>query len=41
MFGMRTMIIMATVAFGAIRLVLRAIGPAQPLGVASEWTADE
>jgi hypothetical protein len=41
MFGMRTMIILATVAFGAMRLMLRALSPAQRLELASEWTADE
>jgi hypothetical protein len=38
---MRTMVILATVAIGAMRLVLRALGPAQPLESATEWTADE
>jgi hypothetical protein len=38
---MRTMIIVATVALGAMRLVLRALGPAPRLGRATEWTADE
>jgi hypothetical protein len=38
---MRTMVILATVAIGAMRLVWRALGPAQPLESATEWTADE
>lgn len=40
MYRMRTVIIVATVALGAMRLVLRALGPPQPLELA-EWTADE
>jgi hypothetical protein len=35
------MIIVATVAFGAIRLMLRRLSPAQRLELAGEWTADE
>jgi hypothetical protein len=35
------MIIVATVAIGALRLMLRALGPAQPLESSAEWTADE
>ena len=35
------MIILATVAFGAMRLMLRRLSPAQPLELAGEWTADE
>jgi hypothetical protein len=38
---MRTMVILATVAIGAMRLMLRALGPAQPPESATEWTADE
>jgi len=38
---MRTMIILATVAFGAMRLMLRTLSPAQQLELAREWTADE
>jgi len=34
---MQTVIILATVAFGAVRLVLRRLAPPQQL----EWTADE
>ena len=32
---------LATVAFGAMRLMLRRLSPAQPLELAGEWTADE
>lgn len=39
-YRMRTVIIVATVALGAMRLVLRALGPPQLLELA-EWTADE
>jgi hypothetical protein len=35
------MIILATVAFGAMRLVLRTLSPAQQPDLAGEWTADE
>jgi hypothetical protein len=38
---MRTMVILATVAFGAMRLMLRTLSPAQQLALAGEWTADE
>ena len=38
---MRTVIILATVAFGAMRLMLRALSSAQQLELAGEWTADE
>jgi hypothetical protein len=41
MFSMRTMIILATVAFGAMRLVLRTLSPIPKLELADEWTADE
>ena len=37
MCGMRTMIILATVAFGALNLMLRTLAPTHQL----EWTADE
>jgi len=37
---MRTVIIVATVALGAMRLVLRALGPPQLLEPA-EWTSDK
>jgi hypothetical protein len=39
--GMRTMIILATVAFGAMRLMLRTLSPTPQLELAREWTADE
>jgi len=39
--GMRTMIILAAVAFGAMRLVLRMLSPAERLELANEWIADE
>jgi hypothetical protein len=39
--SVRTMVILATVAIGALRLMLRALGPAQPFESATEWTADE
>jgi hypothetical protein len=38
---MRTMIILATVAFGAMRLMLRTLSRAQRLELAGEWIADE
>jgi hypothetical protein len=38
---MRTVIILATVAFGALRLMLRTLSPAEHLELAGEWTADE
>ena len=41
MSGMRTMIILATVALGVMRLVLRTVSPIQNLELAREWTADE
>jgi hypothetical protein len=37
---MRTMVILATVAIGAVRLVLRAFGP-RALESTTEWSADE
>jgi hypothetical protein len=39
--GVRTMIILATVALGAMRLVLRTLSPTPQLELAREWTADE
>ncbi len=41
MFAMRTTIILATVAIGVMRLVLRIVSPIQRLEIAREWTADE
>jgi hypothetical protein len=38
---MRTVLILATVAIGALSLMLRAFAPTQALDSASEWTADE
>jgi hypothetical protein len=35
------MIILAAVAFGAMRLVLRTLSPAQRFELANEWIADE
>jgi hypothetical protein len=35
------MIILAAVAFGAMRLMLRTLHPAQRLELAGEWVADE
>jgi hypothetical protein len=37
---MYTVVIMATVAMGAFRLIWRALSPAEPESP-SEWTADE
>jgi len=41
MAGMRTVVILATLSFGALRFMLRALNPADPLGSGMEWTADE
>jgi hypothetical protein len=38
---MRTVLILATVAIGAMRLMLRAFAPTQALDAVTEWTADE
>lgn len=38
---MRTFVIMATVAFGAVNIIWRAFNPAKPIDFATEWTADE
>ena len=38
---MRTVLIVATVAMGALRIVWRAFSPSDPLGSGEEWTADE
>ena len=38
---MRTVVIVATVAMGALRIMWRAISAADPLGSGEEWTADE
>lgn len=39
--GMRTVVIVATVAMGALRIMWRALSPSDPLGSGEEWTADE
>jgi len=39
--AMRTVVIVATVAMAALRIVWRAFNPADPLGSGEEWTADE
>lgn len=41
MAGMRTVVILATLSFGAVRIMLRALNPADPRGSGMEWTADE
>jgi hypothetical protein len=41
MAGMRTVVILATISFGALRVMWRALSPADPLGSGAEWTADE
>jgi hypothetical protein len=38
---MRTVVILATLSFGALRVMWRAINPTDPLGSGLEWTADE
>jgi hypothetical protein len=38
---MRTVLIVATVAIGAMRLMWRRLGPPVPLESFMEWTADE
>jgi len=38
---MGTVVIVATVAIGALRIMWRAISPSDPLGSGEEWTADE
>jgi hypothetical protein len=39
--GMRTVVNVATVAMGALRIMWRALSPSDPLGSGEEWTADE
>jgi hypothetical protein len=39
--GMRTVVILATISIGAIRIMWRAFGPAEPHRAPVEWTADE
>jgi hypothetical protein len=41
MTAMRTVVILATLSFGAFRVMWRALNPADPLGSGPEWTADE
>jgi hypothetical protein len=38
---MRNLVIAATVAMGALRIMWRALSPSDPLGSGEEWTADE
>jgi hypothetical protein len=38
---MRTMLIVATVAMAALRIMWHAFSPSDPLGSGEEWTADE
>ena len=38
---MRTLVIVATVAVGAVQIVWRAFNPSKPIEYATEWTADE
>lgn len=38
---MRTVIIVAVVAIGAMRLMWRRLGPPAPFDSATEWTTDE
>lgn len=38
---MRTVLIVAIVAMGALRIMWRAVSAADPLGSGEEWTADE
>ena len=41
MTSMRTMLIVATVAFGAAQLMWRVMRPSRQAALALEWTADE
>jgi hypothetical protein len=41
MAGMRTVVIVATLSIGALRIMWRALSPADVLGSGEEWTADE
>ena len=41
MTSMRNMVVIAMVAFGAIRIMWRVLSPAQPPAFATEWAADE
>jgi hypothetical protein len=41
MAGMKAVVILATLSFGALRVMWRALSPGDPLGSGVEWTADE
>ena len=41
MASIRTVLIVATLSIGALRIMWRALSPADPLGSGEEWTADE
>lgn len=41
MFSMRTLVILATVAIGAVHILWRSWSPPKPIEFATEWTADE
>ena len=38
---MRTVVILATLSFGALRVMWRALSQSNPPGYRIEWTADE
>ena len=38
---MRKLVIVATVAMGALRIMWRALSPSDPLSSGEEWTDDE
>jgi hypothetical protein len=38
---MRTVVSLATLSFGALRVMWRAFNPADPIGSGQEWTAYE
>ena len=38
---MKAVVILATLSFGALRVMWRALSPGDPLGSGVEWTADE
>ena len=38
---MRTLVIVTTVAVGAVQILWRAFSPSKPIDSAIEWTADE
>jgi hypothetical protein len=41
MASMRTLVIVATLSIGALRIMWRSLSPSDPLGSREEWTADE